>query len=85
MDSTGIRMILAQHGRLESAGGHLRIVAKPGSVYNLLEIAGVVQGRSLAMFDRQHLLRERLTPMRRVRSSPIWRTLLSCWLCERSR
>jgi anti-anti-sigma factor len=43
MDSTGIRVILTHKERLESNGGHLRVLATRGPVYNLMEIAGVVE------------------------------------------
>lgn len=42
MDSTGIRMLLAQHERLEQAGGHLRIlVEKEQQLTRLLAISGL--------------------------------------------
>jgi anti-anti-sigma factor len=43
MDSTGIRLILTHQQRLETGGGHLRIIASRGPVYSLMEIAGVVE------------------------------------------
>jgi len=42
MDSTGIRLLLAQHERLDQAGGHLRIlVGKDQQLTRLLEISGL--------------------------------------------
>jgi anti-sigma B factor antagonist len=43
MDSTGIRVILTHKERLDASGGHLRVLATRGPVYNLMEIAGVVE------------------------------------------
>ncbi|MGH8950421.1 MAG: STAS domain-containing protein [Acidimicrobiia bacterium] len=42
MDSTGIRLLLAHHERLDQKGGHLRIlVKKDQQLTRLLEISGL--------------------------------------------
>ena len=42
MDSTGLRILLAQHERLENAGGHLRLlIEKDQQLIRLFEISGL--------------------------------------------
>lgn len=41
MDSTGIRLILTHRERLNSEGGHLRVVAHRGPVTRVIELAGL--------------------------------------------